>query len=436
MKKHILLFLFLILAGTSAFPQFLTENFDYGATGNPDITAVTTNWVRHSGAVGPVYQATSLTYAGYYGSNVGGSVQFTKGGSGVTDGDVSRKFSDSVSIQSNIYASFLMRIDTARATSDYFFHLGPYTMGTTFRGRVYVKANGAGFSMSLSKTGTPIVDDATVLNLGQTYLVVLKYTFNIATTTDDVVSLYVYDSGLPVGEPGTPVVTIANVGDAVADGVASIGTVAIRQGTNTPYGVVDGIMISRQWETFLPVELTSFNASASGNNVNLTWTTATEKNNRGFEVERKSADGEFASCAFINGAGTTIESRSYTYTDTKLSEGKYTYRLKQIDLDGSFTYSKAVEVDVTAPVQFELGQNYPNPFNPSTVISYQIPVSGMVTLKVYDMLGNEAASLVNSEMPAGKHNVSFNAADLSSGVYYYTLSTPGFTATKKLTLIK
>lgn len=436
MKKILILLSFVIFGLTSVNAQLLTEDFNYGAVGDTSILNVTTNWVRHSGTMGPVYLPIGLQYAGYMGSGIGGALSFKYGGSAVNDGDIHRKLADSVTVTGDVYATFMFRIDTARATSDYFFHLGPYTIGTTFRGRVYVRSNGTGFSMSLSKTGTPIVDDATILNLGQTYVAVVKYSLNTTATNDDLVTLYVYSDGVPPVEPGTPAVTIGPVGATVTDGLNNIGSVAVRQGTNSPVAVIDGIRVTTSWQQFVPVELTSFAASVSGSVVKLDWTTATEENNRGFEIERKSGSSDFAAIAFVSGAGTTTETRNYSYTDETASAGVYTYRLKQVDFDGTVSLSKEVEVDLTIPAQFELGQNYPNPFNPSTVISYNMPVNGLVTLKVYDLLGNEAATLVNEVKEAGRHNISFNASGLSSGVYYYTLTAPGYTATKKLTLVK
>src|SRR5690606_4090224 len=112
------------------------------------------------------------------------------------------------------------------------------------------------------------------------------------------------------------------------------------------------------------------------------------------------------------------------------------YRLKQIDFDGAFEYSKVVEVNSLADLKYDLEQNYPNPFNPTTTISYSIPENSFVTIKVFDVLGNEVASLVNEEMETGRHKIDFNAANLSSGVYYYSITAGNFTASKKFILMK
>jgi Secretion system C-terminal sorting domain len=185
----------------------------------------------------------------------------------------------------------------------------------------------------------------------------------------------------------------------------------------------------------VPVELSSFTVTASSEGVELTWNTATETNNSGFAVERSSDNVSFQKIGFVNGHGTSTSINKYSYLDKNVS-GKFFYRLKQIDFSGSFKYSKSVEVNSSKPLSFALNQNYPNPFNPSTTISYSIPEKSFVTIKVYNVLGNVVASLVNNQIEAGEHNIQFNANGLSSGVYFYTITAGNFSATKKLMLLK
>jgi uncharacterized delta-60 repeat protein len=205
-------------------------------------------------------------------------------------------------------------------------------------------------------------------------------------------------------------------------------------------------------QQIIPVELTSFTAFAIGNNVMLNWRTSTETNNLGFEVQRSNirdqrseAGGQkpdWENVGFVGGFGTTTEPKSYSFTDNNLQSGNYTYRLKQIDFDGSFNYTNEVEVEVEtqdfASIQFSLSQNYPNPFNPATQISYSIPKDGYVSLKVYNTLGQEVANLVNELVKAGNHQVKFSAKDgkLSSGVYYYRIETAENVSVKKMILIR
>ena len=190
----------------------------------------------------------------------------------------------------------------------------------------------------------------------------------------------------------------------------------------------------------LPVEFTSFTASAFNSSVTLQWTTATEINNSGFEVERKGL-GEFENVGFVPGFGTTSESKSYSFTDAGLQPGKYSYRLKQIDFDGTFQYSDVVEVEIAAPKEFSLEQNYPNPFNPSTNISFKLAVDSKVSLTVFNVLGEKVEQLLNGNLSAGTHKINFDASNLQSGVYFYKLNAVGidgsdFTSVKKMSLTK
>ena len=188
-------------------------------------------------------------------------------------------------------------------------------------------------------------------------------------------------------------------------------------------------------DVIVPVELTSFSALTNKNDVVLNWQTATETNNQGFEIQR-SGGGDYRSIGFIDGHGTTTEIQSYTFIDENVSPGEYSYRLKQMDYDGTTEYSSIVEVEITQPIEYSLSQNYPNPFNPSTTIAYSILKDGLVTLKVYDVLGEEVVTLINEVQSAGTRNITFYASELSSGVYYYQLVSGGFISTKKLILMK
>lgn len=194
----------------------------------------------------------------------------------------------------------------------------------------------------------------------------------------------------------------------------------------------------------IPVELASFSASVNGSDVSLNWMTASEINNRGFEVQRKVfsqqfsvSNSEFEVVGFVEGNGSTTEVNRYSYVDRSLSPGLYQYRIKQIDFDGTFEfYNLAETIEIGVPDRFVLEQNYPNPFNPSTVISYRLPVTGFVSLKIFDVLGNEVATLVDEYKPAGLYEVEFDASHLPSGVYMYRLQFDNRYSTQKMTLIK
>lgn len=189
----------------------------------------------------------------------------------------------------------------------------------------------------------------------------------------------------------------------------------------------------------IPVNISGFTADAAGNNILLKWITASETNNKGFEVERREISGKklWDIIGFVNGSGTTTRSQSYSYNDMNLKPGVYQYRLKQVDFNGNKNYSGAVEIEISAPLEFSLNQNYPNPFNPSTTISFTIPRSNtFTTLKIYNSLGEEIHVLVNRVLSAGNHTVQFNAEGLPNGVYIYELSAGSYNESMKMILLK
>jgi endonuclease/exonuclease/phosphatase family metal-dependent hydrolase len=187
----------------------------------------------------------------------------------------------------------------------------------------------------------------------------------------------------------------------------------------------------------LPVNLVSFTSSVNVNNVKLNWSTATEENNSGFNIERKSDRSEWQNIAFVRGAGNSNSITSYNYNDKLLQSGSYQYRLKQIDMNGNYKYfNLSSDVNVGVPDKFSLSQNYPNPFNPMTAINYNLSSESFVSLKVYDIMGREVMNLVNEKKPAGYYSVEINASALTSGTYFYRLSAGEFTGIKKMILIK
>jgi hypothetical protein len=186
----------------------------------------------------------------------------------------------------------------------------------------------------------------------------------------------------------------------------------------------------------VPVELTSFTADADGNEVHISWTTQTELNNSGFEIYRLTHGTDWQKITFVPGIGSSTEPKNYFYTDIDVKNGNYFYQLKQIDYNGRYEFSNVISVDVSIPVKYSLEQNFPNPFNPSTKISFSVPSNNFVTLKVYDVVGNEIETLVYEEKPAGLYEVEFSARDLPSGIYVYELRAEKYLSMKKMILIK
>ncbi|NWF49182.1 MAG: T9SS type A sorting domain-containing protein [Ignavibacteriaceae bacterium] len=260
-----------------------------------------------------------------------------------------------------------------------------------------------------------------------------KVTYNGGSTYTDLWSL-----NNPTGNVGPENISLnfqAPAGDAVNLQLAIFYS---GNSFNIDYWFIDDVMLTDL--DYIPVELTAFTGSSKDGNVELSWTTATETNNSGFEVERLTGT-TYSKIGFVAGNGTTTQPHSYSFVDKGLDPGKYMYRLKQVDLDGSFAYSDVVEVEVTAPAVFALDQNYPNPFNPTTKINFSLASDAKVTLKVFNLLGQEIATLVNENMSAGRHSVNFNASLLTSGMYVYKIEATGndgstFSDVKKMLLTK
>jgi photosystem II stability/assembly factor-like uncharacterized protein len=278
-------------------------------------------------------------------------------------------------------------------------------------------------------------------------------------------------TNISAGLPNIPIMCIVQYNSATDRNVLFVGTdvgVYVKNGTNNwesfntglPNVVVSELEILYTagtdklragtygrglWETnidaALPVEISSFSASVIDSSISLNWQTAIEVNNYGFEIERSVISKEernlsWEKIGFVNGNGNSNSPKSYSFVDDKVTAGKYSYRLKQIDNDGQFEYSKTVEVDFGTPDKFELSQNYPNPFNPTTTIQYILPQAGMVKLTLYNILGQEIRTVVNEMKEAGTHTINIDASDLNSGMYIYKIESGSFVQTKKMTLVK
>jgi hypothetical protein len=241
----------------------------------------------------------------------------------------------------------------------------------------------------------------------------------------------------------------ASAGSVSNDGILTIGG---RENSQLFSGELDDIRIYNRvldtaeigslyheggWTLPLPVELTSFTAAANSNTADLKWNTATEVNNYGFEVQRTVNSGSWAKVSFVAGNGTSNVPHNYSYTDKVGTAGTYSYRLKQIDHNGAFVYSQVVQVTIEAPKVFALNQNYPNPFNPKTDIQFTVPSDGRATLKIFNTLGQEVATLFDGAATAGEyHQATFDASQLASGIYFSRLEFNGKMQVKKMLLLK
>ncbi len=223
--------------------------------------------------------------------------------------------------------------------------------------------------------------------------------------------------------------------------LVSVLTILFALTISLPAGIGSGVSQTGP----MPVELISFSATIKGDVILLNWKTATEVNNYGFEVQRSANSvglTEWETIGFVEGHGNSNSPKYYSFTDSNPLNGAISYRLKQIDTDGKFEYSPVIEIESNLLTEYVLEQNYPNPFskgsggNPTTVISYSIPKATHVSVKVFDVLGNVIATLVNENQAIGRYKVNFDATTLSDGVYFYKMSAGEFTSIKKMLLLK
>jgi len=185
-----------------------------------------------------------------------------------------------------------------------------------------------------------------------------------------------------------------------------------------------------------PVELLSFTGTQQNNSATLKWSTATETNNNGFYIQRSYNNGNWEEVVFIKGAGTSTQLHYYIFTDKNLLNGKYNYRLKQVDLNGTTSYSNQVELIISGRMDYALYQNYPNPFNPATTINYSIAKDGIVKLTIYNAIGSKVSTIVNEYKPAGSYSIQFNGSNFASGIYLYRLESGIYSSVKKLIIMK
>jgi hypothetical protein len=259
-------------------------------------------------------------------------------------------------------------------------------------------------------------------------------TVKIAYGADDGVTT---SGNLVVAQSSTVNGAYATLGSSATDGSS------VTSGTSYNPASGDYLILGSTGGNALPVELISFVASAKGNTIELVWNTATELNNAGFEIQRSVISNQISEKAwskigFVEGNGTTNAPRSYRFSDNNFRAGKYQYRLKQIDSDGNFTYSNVVEALIVLTAQdYSLTQNYPNPFNPTTTFSFAMKHAELTTVKVYNLVGQEVATLFNAvAQPDQLYSLTFEAKNLPSGIYFYALRSDSRNEVKKMSLIK
>jgi len=438
MKKSYLLvlFSFLFLPLSLSYGQFWVENFDYPVgqltSGGGGGNVSDSNWLSFSGTgfYIPVVSG-SLTFTGYPASGIGNKVVLVAATTSAED--ARRDYPQQSGDGTKVYASFLVNVQATQASGvSYFAALySTAASGGGYRSRVFVQSGTTGVQFGFEGSGSTPVFYPTEYPLNTTVLIVISYEFLAGT---DSAKMWI-NPAISSSEP------LANVVFGVGSEPPYLNAFALRQASTsgaaqTPDAEIDGIIVGNAWSQVVPVELTSFTAVANEDDVILNWSTATELNNFGFEVQRSVAGNEFATVGFVNGHGTTTEAKDYRFVDANLTAGNYTYRLKQVDFNGTFAYSDEVNAEVTSPAQFELAQNYPNPFNPSTTIRFALSESGNIKLTVYNLVGEQVAVLIDGFKEKGVHTINFNASELNSGVYVYKIETNGFVQSRKMIFLK
>jgi len=400
-----------IIDGSNVNPNTFFDNFD-SYTAGQQLTGQTTAWRTWSGTPGTGEDPFVSTAFAYSSPN---SIRI------IANNDVVRLHGSKTA--GKWYMSFLFYIPATK--TGYFNTMNGFAPNPNVWGMdAFFDAGGAGRIDTTGGGGNP----ATTVN----------FTWAVAQW-NQVIVIVNLDTKLAEFWIGTNPLNLTQV--ATWDWTRN-GTKVNRLDCNNIYGAaatdemyVDNYFFSDEMPVVVPVELTSFTATTINGNVTLNWSTATELNNSGFQIERSNGS-EYQVVGFVAGYGTTTEVKNYSFNDQNVNAGTYSYRLKQIDFDGTFEYSNAIEVDVFGVKEFTLGQNYPNPFNPATTINFSLAEPSFVKLAVFNLLGEEVQVLKNEYMNAGSFNVSFNASSLPSGMYLYKIETAQFSSVRKMMLMK
>lgn len=415
MKK--LFFIFSVLITNVGWGQVTLSVNNFNFSGNLSANG----WTVHSGGTTyPISTTTGLSFTNYSGSGIGNGALI----SGIDGGqDVNVTFPEQSVNGQNIYASFLVNVTDASTSKsgDCFFHLGhantPNTNFPRFSALVFAKFDASGkvkFGLSNDYTATYGTTD---FAKNTTYLIILKYTI---TTGNPPVSMWVYSQGQDFStEPNTGA-QVVNTTTNNGSGINWINAIGLRQGSfNQPEVIIDGIRIATSWARVLPVTFTSFAATKDGKNNLLSWSTASEQNNAGFEVQRSIDGTTYENIGFVKSLSATGNSStplSYTFTDFSPLGLQQYYRIKQTDLDGKFAYSAIVLVKREAPATLTVTKVYPNPSTSSIYINAACPAATALQLAVVDMNGRVLGrKQVNALV--GNNGFDMPVAQLAPGTY-------------------
>jgi hypothetical protein len=408
-----------LITSTTSGQTLLNEDFDYSA--GPLATVSSGTWSDVVGSGDITVVTTSLTYSGYS-SGVGGQVAM----SGTADLEISNR-SFAAQTAGTVYTSFLIRKESGLE--------GLVTYRVLTAGPIVsVLGDGGdgsdGFRVCVSKANVNASCSGDI-PAATTHLVVVAYTFNTGGSQDDVVSLWINPATLPgSGSAPTPDRTESTGTDA-----ATVNGVILEQQVGSPALSIDALRVATSWSE-LPVELVSFDWHTNGRDVVLEWQTASEVNNAGFSVETRRTD-TWEALGFVPGAGSTQTPRRYTFKVERLLPGVHSFRLQQIDLDGTSTYGPEIEVSVGVPGSFLLTAAYPNPFNPYTTFSLSVATAQHVQVRLFDVGGKLVSTLHDGTLEASTtQQFRILGEGLPSGTYLYEARGETFLVTRSVVLVK
>jgi hypothetical protein len=418
MKKLFLVILFLRLSNINA-QTYLMDNFN-----NTNDTLTSNNWTQIGTTnTTPILSNTpALSYTGYIASGVGKSATINNSGQ-----DIFRNLNFAGGLTSGqVFASFLINFSAVQATGDYFFAFLPSGNTSNYAGRLFAALSSPGYyRVAMNRWTEARAFSADSFALNQTYLFTVRYAFNsTASNLDDSVYLYVSNSGVPANMPATPTAFCSNAVGNMA--TPNIGAIALRQGSATlaPTCRIGGIRVATNWNDGpLPVTLSRFDGFADENGNRLNWTTTSEINNKGFDIERSENGEIFERIGFVPGAGNSQKSINYSFIDKPLLSNKIFYRLKQIDIDGKSTYSQTIAV---GSEMNDLAVS-PNPFT-NTISIESTQLNSTIYAEVIDITGKTKIS-IQGEVN-GKVNI--DTQHLSKGVYFIRMKEGETIQTKRI----
>ena len=397
-----------------------------------------------SGTEATISSSTPLSYSGY---GSGGKYINISTTSSVLY--FSKPFASSISFSSTstIYYSMLVNVQSADGGGPNCFFID----AGSWIGRIWIRNDNAGkWQVGVSKNNMSLVWGTTLFTYNQTYLIVVRYSFNPGAMDDEA---FVWVNPPLTGEPSTASAeAVSGNGLEEYTGLSSINGLILFLKTGSPAWRIDDIragygttssaaFADMNYDGAFPVELTGFNVQSISGGIRLKWSTQSEVNNYGFEIERKPVQGDhpqWTKIGFVEGHGTSHTRLQYEFFDKNVVNRSYAYRLKQIDRNGTSTYSEVVTLSAeTVPTRFELIRNFPNPFNPNTRIEFTVPSNGRATLSIVNIIGQQIATLFDGTAKAGQvHQTDFDAAKYSGGIYFARLQHGEKVQMIKMVLVK